>query len=128
MKHAFLGAGALAFAVLVSGCNFSTDVTLANNALATLAKNDIPTACQTIGVAEMYFGELESLLSTAEIADETKAANAVNIICANPPVNIDQAFGTLLQEWTAIQADTQIPVPTPTPTPTPTPVPTPTSN
>jgi hypothetical protein len=85
MKHALLGACALAFAFSVSGCNSaSTDVALANNALATLAKYDIPTACSIIAVAEGYFSQLESNLSAVEIADETKAANAVNIICNAP--------------------------------------------
>jgi hypothetical protein len=120
MKHALLGACALAFVFSVSGCNSaSTDVALANNALATLAKYDIPTACSIIAVAEGYFSQLRSDLSAAEIADETKAANAVNIICNAPPTNVEAAFGTLVQAWVAIQNDTTVPTPaTPTPTPT----------
>jgi|ERR1700719_3187705 len=103
--------------MLGGGCNNST-TTAINNTLATLAKNDIPAACTIVAVAEGYFSELETKLSAAEISDEQKAALAVKAICDNPPTNITAAFGTLLTAWTAIQADTTIPVTTPTPTPT----------
>lgn len=110
---------------LLGACNNST-TTAINNVLATLAKNDIPTACGIITVAEGYFNTLESELSVAEIADEAKAVLVVNSFCPpNTPTNITAAFGSLLSAWTAIQADTTVPV---TPTPAPTPTPTPTSN
>src|SRR5271156_1137867 len=83
-------------ALLVSACNVNSDLTAANNALATLASNDIPTACAIVTVAEGYFAQLERKLSAAEIADEAKAALVVNSICANPPTNITAAFGSLL--------------------------------
>ena len=105
--------GALALSVVaipLAGCNsVSSDVTAANNALATLASNDIPTACAIVTVAEGYFAQLKSQLSAAEIADEAKAALVVNSICASPPTNISAAFGSLLTAWTVIQADTTVP-------------------
>jgi len=100
---------AFVLALLASACNVSSDVTAANNALATLASNDIPTACAIVTVAEGYFAQLRGQLSAAEIADEAKAALVVNSICANPPTNITAAFGSLLTAWTAIQADTTVP-------------------
>jgi len=104
--------------IALAGCNNSTTTSI-NNVLANLAKNDIPTACGIIGVAEGYFNELQSKLSAVEIADEQKAAAAVKAICDNPPTSITTAFGTLLAAWTAIQADTTVPTPSPTPTSTP---------
>ena len=104
---------------LLAGCNNSA-VNTVNNDLANLAKNDIPTACTIILVAESYFTILEGKLSAAEIADEQKAARAVKVICDNPPTDLTAAFASLLAAWTAIQNDTQIPAPNPTPTPTPT--------
>lgn len=92
---------------LLAGCNNST-TTAINNTLATLAKNDIPTACAVVAVAEGYFNELESKLSAAEIADEAKAALAVSAVCKNPPADIASAFASLLAAWTAIQADTTV--------------------
>lgn len=110
-------AACVSLPLLAGGCNNST-TTAINNTLATLAKNDIPTACAIVAVAEGYFNELESKLSAAEIADEAKAASAVNAICANPPTNITSAFASLLAAWTSIQADTTVPVaPISTPTP-----------
>ena len=100
---------AFVLALLAAACNVSSDVTAANNALATLASNDIPAACAIVTVAEGYFVQLESKLSAAEIADEAKAALVLNSICASPPTNVAAAFGSLLTAWTAIQADTTVP-------------------
>lgn len=99
---------------LLGGCNNSTTSAI-NNTLATLAKNDVPTACAIVAVAEGYFNELEGKLSAGEIADEAKAAAAVNAVCKNPPADIASAFASLLAAWTAIQADTTVPTPSPTP-------------
>lgn len=116
-KYAILAA-AFCFPLL-GATSCSQDSTAINNTLATLAKNDIPTACSIIGVAELYFTELKGNLSAAEIADEAKAAAGVNAVCSGPPPsNITAAFASLLAAWTAIQQDTTIPTPTPTPVPT----------
>ena len=115
-KYAILAA-AFCFPLL-GAANCTQTSTSIDNALATLAKNDIPAACTIVGVAEGYFNELQSKLSAAEIADEQKAALVVKAICDNPPTNITAAFGTLLTAWTTIQNDTTIPTPAPTPTPT----------
>ncbi|HEY3719265.1 MAG TPA: hypothetical protein VGL41_03905 [Roseiarcus sp.] len=108
--HKLAFAGAFVCAIPLAGCNsVSSGVTAANNALATLASNDIPTACAIVTVAEGYFAQLKSRLSATEIADEAKAALVVNSICANPPTNISAAFGSLLTAWAMIQADTTVP-------------------
>lgn len=114
-KYAVLAA---AFCFPLLGGTSCTDTSnTINNTLATLAKNDIPTACTIVRVAEGYFVQLESKLSAVEIADEAKAVLVVNAICASPPTDIVSAFGSLLAAWTAIQADTTVPVVPPTPTP-----------
>jgi len=105
---------AFAASLALTGCNqaltnFNNGVTTANNTLANLAANDIPTACGIIKVAEGYFAQLKSKIPATAVADEAKAEIVVNGICANPPTNVAAAFGTLLNSWLAIQADTTVP-------------------
>lgn len=91
-----------AIALSSAGCNI-----VADNALASLSKNSIPTACGIIGVAEGYFHQLEPRISAENIAIERKAAAAVKVICDNPPTNTAEAFSTLLQLWLTIQTATK---------------------
>jgi hypothetical protein len=95
---------------LLAGCQ---PVTAINNTLATLAKNDIPTACAIVDKAESYFAMIVGT-PTAAVATAEAEGKA---ICANPPTDIASAFATLLQVWTVVQAATVTPKPTPTPTP-----------
>lgn len=118
-KYAIALCAALPLLVL-GGC-WGTAVNTVNNDLATLAKYDIPTACTIIGVAEGYFTVIAPNLSAAEIADEAKAAKGVKVVCDNPPTNVNAAFVTLMQLWTAIQNDTTIPTSIPTSIPIPSP-------
>lgn len=99
---------------LLGGCQ---QVAAVNNTLATLAKNDIPTACAIVAQAELYFSQIvgQPTLAIANIEAEGKA------ICANPPTDIASAFTTLWQVWTVVQAATVKPVLPLTPTPTATP-------
>lgn len=83
----------------LAGCN---SVATADNALATLAKNQVPAACAIVSTAEGYYG---SIVGTPSPAVATAEAG-VAIICKNPPADLAGAFATLLQEWTLIQAAT----------------------
>jgi hypothetical protein len=102
---------ALACLPALAGCQSTSGVTTVNNTLASLAANDIPTACGIVAVAEGYFAQVKATgkLSAAEIADEAKAASAIAVVCNNPPTSIAAAFGTLLNAWLAVQADTTVP-------------------
>lgn len=96
-----------AIALSSAGCNIVAGIATADNALASLSKNSIPTACGIIGVAEGYFHQLEPRISQANIDIERKAAAAVKVICDNPPTNTAEAFSTLLQLWLTIQTATK---------------------
>jgi hypothetical protein len=98
----------LALPLLAGGCNNSA-VTSVNNTLATLAKNDIPTACAIINVAEGYFANVKALVPTAALTAESTAAAVVATICASPPTDLASAFAALLNAWTEIQAATTVP-------------------
>jgi hypothetical protein len=97
--------GLLAIAASLTGCaQLQTATTAANNALATLANNDLPTACGVVSVAEGYFAELKPSISAKNAAIEAKAAAAASAICNGPPPsNIGAAFGSLLSAWLAVQ-------------------------
>jgi hypothetical protein len=116
MKHALLGAGALAFALSVSGCNLSTGVTNTNNVLANLVgganATTIQAACAVIGVAEGYFANVKSQVTPEEAAAEAAAAAVVSSLCANPPSNLTTLFNDLLSAWNVVQAATTVPTPT----------------
>lgn len=99
-KFALICAAALSLA----GCN-GTTVAVANNTLATLAKSDIPAACAIIRVAEGYYAQIVAVPAPAV----TTAEAAVDVICTNPPTDLNGAFSTLLSEWVIIQAGTKAP-------------------
>jgi hypothetical protein len=96
---------ALAIALTVAGCaGFTAAVTSANQTLAQLAQNDLPTACGIVAVAEGYFAELKPSISAKNIATEAKAAAAVNAICNGPPpANVGAAIASLANAWIAVQ-------------------------
>ena len=100
-----LGVAALA------GCNVPTDAALVASANATLVKiaPTISVACGVIGVAEGYYANVKSRVSPSVQAAEAKAANALAVICANPPSNIAAAFSDLAAEWAVIQQSTTVP-------------------
>jgi hypothetical protein len=116
MKHAILGAGALAFALSTSACNVSTDITNANNALANLSGGataaGIQTACTIIGVAEGYFANVKLQVTPAEATAEAAAEAVVKSLCTNPPTNLTVLFNDLNNAWGVIEASTTIPTPT----------------
>lgn len=95
--------GALALACLaVAGCQ-TTGVTTANNALASLAKNDLPAACAIVSVAEGYFATLKPQISAKNQKIEAQAAAVAATICNNPPADLATAFVDLFAAWTAVQ-------------------------
>ena len=106
-KKAFL-AFALCSSLALAGCNnVLSGLNTANNSLAELSKNSIPTACGIIAVAQGYFRQLEKNISAENIAIERKAEAAVKVICDNPPTDVAKAMGTLLQLWLTIQDSTK---------------------
>lgn len=112
MKISLLS-GAIVAALLLSGCNtqvgqLAGDVIVANNALASVAQNDLPKACATIAVAEKYYADVQFLVPQSAQIAEASAAAIVNDICSHPPTNIVQAFNTLNKEWAIIQARTTV--------------------
>ena len=115
MKHALLGAGALAFAFSVSGCNVSTGVSNVNNVLANLSGGanaaGVQTACTIIGVAEGYFANVKLQVTPAEATAEAAAEAVVKSLCTNPPTNLTVLFSDLLSSWNVIQAATTLPTP-----------------
>lgn len=115
MKHALLGACALALAVSVSACNVSTDITNANNALANLSGGataaGIQTACTIIGVAEGYFANVKLQVTPNEATAEAAAEAVVKSLCTNPPTNLTVLFNDLNNAWSVIEAATTLPTP-----------------
>jgi hypothetical protein len=114
MKHALLGACALAFAFSVSGCNNA--ITNTNNVLANLVgganAGTVQAACTVIGVAEGYFANVKMNVTANEAAAEAAAEAVVKNLCATPPTNLTTLFSDLLSAWTVIQAATTLPTPT----------------
>ncbi len=100
-------------ALALSGCNtvatVSSDIIIANNALAKVANNDLPKACATIRVAEGYYADVQFLVPQSAQIAEAAAAAIVNGICNAPPTNIVAAFNTLNKAWAKIQAATTVP-------------------
>lgn len=92
-----------------TGTSVTGAITSANNALATLASNDIPTACTIISVAQGYFANVKTLVPASAVSAEAKAAAIIAPICANPPSNVASVFGILMTEWTIIQSSTTVP-------------------
>jgi len=111
----FLAPLALSLALLVSGCEkynstlnqIAAGVAATDNALAALARNDIPTACGIIAVAETYFAQLRPHISADKVRIEQQAEEAVAAICNDPPRNTAEAFRTLLKLWIVIQTATK---------------------
>src|ERR1700675_766220 len=98
MKHALLGACALAFAFSVSGCNNA--VVSTNNALANLVgganATTIKAACSAIQAAEGYFANVKRQVTPAEAIAEATAEAVVSNLCANPPSNLTTLLNDLL--------------------------------
>lgn len=78
-----------------------------DNDLAKLSQGSIPKACKIIGVADSYFQDLKDNISAKNIAIETKAMSAVNVICNNPPSSVVAALKTLWQLWLTVQSATK---------------------
>ena len=95
---------AVALAGALAGCT-GNPVTIANNALARLAKNDIPAACAIVKVAEGYYSTVVGPPTPVVLNAEAGVA----VICDNPPTDLASAFGTLLSEWTVIENATKTP-------------------
>lgn len=116
MKHALLGAGALAFAVLpIAGCS-PTILTIGQ-----VASGSLPAACEIYTVASGYFSNVMAVNSASNINLGTLANSAAQQICANPvttAADIVAALAKLNTLWVTIQAATTTPVVAPTPTPT----------
>jgi predicted small secreted protein len=104
---AVAGCNTVAKSIDDAGTKVANAVGVTNNSLASLAENNIPTACGIIAVAEGYFHQLKGNISAENIAIEQKAEAAVKVICDNPPKNVAQAFGTLLNLWLTIQSATK---------------------
>jgi len=99
---------ALLCALPLAGCNSISlpSLSSADNALASLANNDLPAACGIVNVAAGYFDALKPKISPQNRLIEAKAVAAVAVICANPPKDTAAAISSLFAAWSAIQAAT----------------------
>ena len=98
-------------AALTLGACSATQIASVNATLASVAQNDLPTACGIVVVAEGYFNSVngQSKLSASQQATEAKAAAAATAICANPPTSLASALASLNTIWVAIESATTVP-------------------
>ena len=106
--------GAILLPLALGPCNatnewakISSAVGTIDNTLAQLAEGSVPKACAIIAVADSYFQELKDRISAKNIAIETKAMRAAQVICNAPPTNTVQAFRSLWNIWLTVQNATK---------------------
>lgn len=101
----FLTPLALGLALTIAGCEkynsalnqVAAGVAATDNALAGLARNNLPAACAIVAVAEGYFVQLKPRLSAenARIGDQARSAAAA--ICEAPPTNAAESIAALFK-------------------------------
>lgn len=111
MKHALLGAGALAFAVLPLASCSPTILTIGQ-----VASGSLPAACEIYSVASGYFSNVKAVNSASNINIGTLANAGAQAICADPAAtaaDIAADLAKLNTLWVSLQAATTIPAKTP---------------